>query len=158
LSDLMTGGEGSLSAATAAINALNDALSTPEARKAVELLSDAAVVLAAVLGGKLAGSAASSAMAFAGAQIQAARYQATLARMAGVSQVAAVSMVSMSAAARAASGALALMGGPAGAFVAAASAISYFALRTSDAEKQAKALDARISQLDSTFKSMTANQ
>lgn len=158
LSDLMTGGDGSLSAATAAINALNDALSTPEARKAVELLSDAAVVLAAVLGGKLAGSAASSAMAFAGAQIQAARYQATLARMAGVSQVAAVSMVSMSAAARAASGALALMGGPAGAFVAAASAISYFALRTSDAEKQAKALDARISQLDSTFKSMTANQ
>ena len=124
----------------------------------LDYLVTAGAAAAVVLGSRVAGSALTSAGAFAAAQIEAARYQATLARMAGVSQTAALGITTMSAAAKAASGALALVGGPAGAFMLAASAISYFTLRTSEAEKQAKALDSRISQLDGTFQAMTANQ
>lgn len=124
----------------------------------LDYVTTAGVAAAAVLGSRLAGSALTSAGAFAAAQIEATRYQATLARMAGVSQAAALGITTVSAAAKAASGALALVGGPAGAIMLAASALSYFALRSTDAEKQAKALDSRISQLDGTFQAMTANQ
>ena len=124
----------------------------------LDYVTTAGAAAAVVLGSRVAGSALTSAGAFAAAQIEAARYQAALARMAGVSQAAALGITTVSAAAKAASGALAVVGGPAGAFMLAASAISYFALRTSDAEKQAKALDSRISQLDGTFQAMTANQ
>lgn len=134
IDNLMTGGEGTLSAATAAVNGLNDALSSPEAAQAVELLTDAAMVLAAVLAGRLVGSAAASAVAFAQAQIQAVRYQATLASMAGVSKAAAVGIGAAATAARAASAAFALIGGPAGAVALATIAIGAYALRGDEAK------------------------
>src|SRR5690554_3705794 len=134
LGDLASGDERSLDSATAAINGLTDALASPVAREAVELLTDAAMALAAILAGRLAGSAATSALAFARAQIEAARYQATLARMAGVSKAAAVGIGAAATAARAASAAFALIGGPAGAVALATIAIGAYALRGDEAK------------------------
>lgn len=156
LGDLASGGEGSLDSATAAINGLADALASPVAREAVELLTDAAMVLAAVIAGRLVGSAAASAVAFASAQIQAARYQAALAGMAGVSKTAAAGIGAVSVAARASSAAFALVGGPFGAAALAAIAIGSFALSGREAKQPTVELAKAVRELSSAQREVAA--
>lgn len=153
---LMTGGDGTISAATAAVNDLNDVLSSPEAAVAIDLLTDAVIALAAVVAGRLVGSAAASAVAFASAQVQAARYQAALAGMAGVSKAAAVGIGAVSVAARASSAAFALVGGPFGAAALAAIAVTSFALSGEEAKQPTDDLAKSVRELSSAAREVAA--
>lgn len=155
---LLTGRENALSGVTNAVNTLNAALSGPDARIAISALGDVIIAVSAVMAGRLVAAGTSAAAAFLAAQVQAVRYQATLAALAGVSRSAAVAITASATAARVASAALALIGGPVGAAVLAASAVGYFATRSSEAEREAEALDGRIRKLDGSFQSLTANQ
>lgn len=157
ISALLTG-EGSLDTAKAAVNSLNDVLSAPGTKVAVDGLAKAAGVLALVLSARLASAAAASAFSFAAAQVEAVRYQLTLARMAGVSTSAAAGLVSVGVAARAASAAMALLGGPVGAVLLAGSALAYFATRATDAERESEALEGRINALGGAFDSLGPKQ
>ncbi|SOE48104.1 Phage tail length tape-measure protein 1 [Orrella dioscoreae] len=115
VSALLTDESGSLTGLRWAIEAVNDALGSDAARDGLNALTVGAGALAVVLGTRLTAAALSSAGAFAVAQVEAARYQATLARMAGVSAPAAAGLAGLGAVARASSAALALVGGPVGA-------------------------------------------
>ncbi|MGN7442248.1 phage tail tape measure protein [Pseudomonas lactis] len=157
ISALLTG-EGSLDTAKAAVNSLNDALSAPGTKVAVDGLAKAAGVLALVLSARLASAAAASAFSFAAAQVEAVRYQLTLARMAGVSTSAAAGLVSVGVAARAASAAMALLGGPVGAVLLAGGALAYFATRATDAERESAALEGRINALGGAFDALGPKQ
>lgn len=157
ISGLLTG-EGSLETAKAAVFALNDALASPMAKTGIETLAKAAAALAVVLAVRVTGAAAATAASFVVGQVEAVKYQLALARMAGVSEVAAVGLVSVGAAARAASAAMALLGGPVGVILLAASALTYFVTRASEADKASSDLDERIGKLDASFLSLSANQ
>ncbi|MBJ2278082.1 phage tail tape measure protein [Pseudomonas sp. MF6767] len=157
ISALLTG-EGSLDTAKAAVNSLNDVLSAPGTKVAVDGLAKAAGVLALVLSARLASAAAASAFSFAAAQVEAVRYQLTLARMAGVSTSAAAGLVSVGVAARAASAAMALLGGPVGAVLLAGGALAYFATRATDAERESAALEGRINALGGAFDALGPKQ
>lgn len=181
LDDLMTGEEGGLEGARLAIEKLNTELSSPEAAAAfssvvssiaagasvmVKALAaipwdhvvDGVKVVSAVLATRFVVATGASAVSMAAATVEAIKYQRALASMAGVSTRAAVGITTVSVAARAASAAMALLGGPVGAAILAAGALTYFATRSSDAQKEADALDARIRGLDESFKSLTVNQ
>lgn len=60
--------------------------------------------------------------------------------------------------ARGASAAMAFLGGPLGIVLIAASALTYFATRASEAEKESEALDARINKLAGSFDGLTVSQ
>jgi tape measure domain-containing protein len=81
----------------------------------LDLLAAAGGAVAVVLGARFAASITASGVAFAASAVQAARYQAALASMAGVSTTAAAGLVTVGAAARGASAAMSLLGGPVGA-------------------------------------------
>ncbi|NBF13095.1 phage tail tape measure protein [Pseudomonas sp. Fl4BN1] len=151
-------GEGSLDSAKSAVNALNDALSAPGTKDAVDNLAKAAGVLALILSARLASAAAASAFSFAAAQVEAVRYQLTLARMAGVSASAAAGLISVGVAARAASAAMALLGGPVGAALLAGSALIYFSTRATEAERESEALQSRINALGGAFDTLGQKQ
>lgn len=97
-------------------------------------LNDLINVLAIGIGGRLAGSLFISLNAFRANQVEIFRYNLALAEMAGISRTAAVSQLALGTATRAAGGAMALMGGPVGVVLIAASAILYFTNRTTDSE------------------------
>jgi len=97
---------GTTKAFAAGINALANNL---------DLLAAAGGAVAVVLGARFAASITASGVAFAASAVQAARYQAALASMAGVSTTAAAGLVTVGAAARGASAAMSLLGGPVGA-------------------------------------------
>jgi hypothetical protein len=124
----------------------------------VDVLVRGGEILAVMIGGRLVAAAGMSAASFVTAQIAAMRYQATLARMAGVSASTAVGLTAMSVAARTASAAMALLGGPVGAAIIAASAIFYFGTRASKAERETEALDKRLAKLGGSFDKLNADQ
>lgn len=157
IAGLLTG-EGSLDGARAAIEGVNTALGSPAARTALGLTAQAATALAVVLGTRLAASAAGTAIAFAAAQVEAVRYQLALARMAGVAPATAAGLVSIGVAARGASAAMALLGGPVGVVLLAASALAYFALSGDDADESASSLTKKIDFLNKSFDGFTKNQ
>ena len=157
ISGLLTG-EGSLSGATDAINALNDALSAPEAKEAINLVAKAAVVLAGVLTVRLAAAAVSTAASFVLAQVETIRYQAALARMAGVSTAAATGLATLSASARAASAAMTLLGGPVGVLIAAGAALTYFATKTDSARQSLIDIGRPLDEVAEKFKQLGRDQ
>jgi len=117
-------------------------------------VADVAAALAIIIGGKFAGSVAASAAAMAAAQVQAVRYQAVLASMAGVSRGAAASQIALASATRIASGAMALLGGPVGVALIAAGSLYYFrdalfetSIELTETEKNVKALSDRMGDL-----------
>lgn len=104
-------------------------------------------VAAAVIAGRLVASVTASGLAFAAAQIEALRYQATLARMAGASGVAGAAMTGFAGAGRAVMG---LMGGPVGLAVAVASlglSLIDFSHDTDAATMSAKDFDERLASI-----------
>lgn len=157
VSGLLTG-EGSLDSAKEAIEALNSALSSSEAKTAIKLTAQAASALAVILATRLAASVIGTSLAFAAGQVEAVRYQLALARMAGVAPAAAAGIVSVGVAARAASAAMALLGGPTGVVLLAASALSYFALSGNDADETASTLTSKVDLLSQSFDGFTKNQ
>lgn len=157
VSGLLTG-EGSLDSARAAIEAFNSALGSPAARTALGLTAQAATALAVVLATRLAASAAGTAIAFAAAQVEAVRYQLALARMAGVAPATAAGLVGIGVAARGASAAMALLGGPVGVVLLAASALAYFVMSGDDADESATSLASKIDYLNKSFDGFTKNQ
>lgn len=125
ISGLLTDNSGGLEVLRTVIEGMNDALGSDVARAGIEALTVGVGALAVVLGTRLTAAALQSAGGFAAAQIEAARYQATLARMAGVSVPAAAGLAGLGAAARASSAAMALVGGPVGAVVLALTGAAY---------------------------------
>lgn len=158
LADITTGDKDSLGAAKAAVEGLISALQSPAGKIAIEALAASAVALSVVLTTRVAASAAASAVSFAVAQKEAIRYQMALATMAGLSTRAAVGIAAAGAAARAASASMALLGGPAGIVILAASALTYFATRASETEVQAEALQNRINALGGSFDTLSSKQ
>lgn len=124
----------------------------------LDLVVDAATVLAAVFAGRMAGAIWSNVAAFTAAQIQAVRYQATLASMAGVSRTTAVALTAMGVAARGASAAMAFLGGPVGVALLAAGAVAYFAMRTDEAIQPTQDLSAAVAELGTEYEKMTDAQ
>lgn len=157
VSGLLTG-EGSLGGVRIAIEEINSALGSPAARTVLGLTAQAATALAVVLTTRLAASAAGTAIAFAAAQVEAVRYQLALARMAGVAPATAAGLVGIGVAARGASAAMALLGGPVGVVLLAASALAYFALSSDDADESATSLTNKIDFLNKSFDGFTKNQ
>lgn len=111
---------GAESSATQGVSNLADAIRTLTDN--LDTAVRVATVVGAVFGARLVGSLASSTIAFTAARIEAARYQATLASMAGVSRGAAASQLVLSRS-------LSLLGGPAG--LAALAAFGVFRLSQS---------------------------
>lgn len=157
VSGLLTG-EGSLDTAKKAVEALNSALSSSEAKTAITLTAQAASALAVILATRLAASVVGTSLAFAAGQVEAVRYQLALARMAGVAPAAAAGIVSVGVAARGASAAMALLGGPTGVVLLAASALAYFALSGDDADETASTLTTKVDSLGQSFDGFTKNQ
>lgn len=154
--DQATGASAAL--ASAIISVADSALAFGTSSEVMEGAAVAAGALAIVIAARLTPSVVASGTAFATSSIEAIRYQAALARMAGVSAPAAAGIAAVGAAARVASGALALVGGPLGAIMLAASALVYFANRATEAEKESEALDARINKLAGSFDNLTVRQ
>ncbi|WP_081311639.1 phage tail tape measure protein [Pseudomonas putida] len=157
ISGLLTG-EGSLTAAKDVVEALNKVLGSPEAKVALEATAKAAVVLAGVLSVRLAAAAATAAASFVRVQYDTARYQATLATMAGVSRTAAAGITAMSVTARAASASMALLGGPAGILIAAGTALTYFTMKTDDARKSLIDVSRPLDELAEKFRALGRDQ
>lgn len=109
---------------TGAINGLTENMDT---------LADAGKVLALVIGARLAGSAATAGTSMLAAQIQAIRYQATLASLAGVSRTAAAGQIALAGATRVAGAAMSVLGGPVGVALLAAAGLYAYATRADDA-------------------------
>lgn len=158
LADITTGDKDSLSAAKAAVEGLISALQSPAGKLAIEALAASAVALSVVLTTRVAASAAASAISFAVAQREAIRYQMALATMAGVSARAATGIAAAGLAARAASTGMALLGGPVGLALLAASALTFFALKSDDAKSSAQELTQQIDWLNASFDGFTKNQ
>lgn len=83
---------------------------------------------------------------------------ASSARLAAAQAAVTGAITAAGAAARVASAAMALLGGPLGVVLIAASALTYFATRASEAEKESEALDARINKLAGSFDNLTVAQ
>jgi len=117
----------------------------------LDLLAAAGGAVAVVLGARFAASITASGVAFAASAVQAARYQAALASMAGVSTTAAAGLVTVGAAARGASAAMSLLGGPVGAVLTAvglaATAFYTFGDSTSALAKSIGGLDQPLEDL-----------
>lgn len=92
--------------------------------------------------------------AFGHGSIEAMRYQYALASMTGASKAMSVSMVAGSQAVRLLSGAMALVGGPAGLAVLAAGGIAAYALSARDAKKSTQELQNELLQLEQRFKNL----
>lgn len=113
-----------------------------------------ATLAAGVFGARMAGALATSASGMLAAQIQAARYQAALASMAGVSRVAAASQIALGTAARGAAGAMALLGGPVGIALIAAGSLYYFREELGLVGEQASNTQRRIDALTGSMGAM----
>ncbi|MGB2063514.1 MAG: tape measure protein [Marinomonas gallaica] len=109
----------------------------------LDAIANVAGVIATIFAGRLTASAATSAGAFLTAQIQAARYTATIGALVGMSKTAVVSQTALAAATRGAGAAMAFLGGPVGLVVtalgAAAIAYSSFSDETEDNTEKLKA-------------------
>ncbi len=108
------------------VDSLAESLEAGDLDGHIENVTTAAEALAILAAGRLSASLLTSAGSFAAAQVQAIRYQAALASMAGISRTAAASQAALGVAARGAAGAMALLGGPVGAAIVAGGAIYYF--------------------------------
>lgn len=178
---LATGQEGSLESARLAVEEFNDSLSSPEAAAAFGalvsgitsgasilvkaltaipwgLVADGAKLLAAVLATRLVVSVGTTTASIALGTVEAIKYQAALARMAGASTTAATGLGTLTVAARAASGAMALLGGPVGLAILAASALAYFAISAGDSNEETNKLSSSVDVLNQSFDGFTKNQ
>ena len=124
----------------------------------LDLMVEVGTVAALVFGSRFVSAVTASTISMVAAQVEAIRYQAALARTAGVSATTAAALTTMSAATKGASAAMALVGGPVGAVVLAGSALVYFATRASEAEREADELDRRIRQMGGSFDKFTVAQ
>lgn len=96
--------------------------------KNLDVAAEAAVLLAGVMTARMIPAVAASTAAYIASTAQSLAYQAALARMAGVSATAAASQTALS-------GALALVGGPAGALLIAAGSLIYFVSKMESASE-----------------------
>lgn len=141
-----------------AIRPLDEHGNLKEWAENLHMVADAAAVAGVVLGSRLAGGVLASGASFVAATYSAVRYQIALARMAGYSRTAIAGLAGVAVAARTASAAMAVVGGPAGAIILAASSLVYFTTRASEAEREADALNDRIAKLGGNFDKLTAAQ
>ena len=150
LSDSVDGlGRSFVQAATGGINALSENLET---------LGDVAVVLTGIFGARMVGALGASTVALGVATGQSILYQASLARMAGLSTSAALSVTALGAAATTASRAMALLGGPIGVIALAAGALIYFAERAETSEDRSRRLSKELNDLATAFDGLTEAQ
>lgn len=120
----------------------------------IDKLTTAVQVFAAIYGARLAGGLATSIGLWGRNRLEILRYNQALASMAGISSSAALGLTAMGTAAGVARGALALVGGPAGAAVLAA----YGIYRLTDSYREGlRAQEARIEKLREEYDATRAN-
>jgi TP901 family phage tail tape measure protein len=150
LSDDVDGlGRSLVQAATDGVNKLTDNLDT---------LAEIGIAVAAVFGARMVGAVGTSTAAFIAGQIQAARYQAALASMAGVSRVTAANLTLLGAAATGASRAMAFLGGPVGVIALAVTALIYFSDEAETSKERSIRLSSELDNLAKSFDGLTAAQ
>ncbi|MCL2905238.1 tape measure protein [Shewanella fodinae] len=131
------------------INALSDNL---------DVVAKVAGVVGIIIASRITGPLIANGIAFAGATLEAVRYQSALATMAGVSKTTAAGIGLITVASRAASGAMALLGGPVGILIAAASAMAYFALKTDSATESLDQMQQPLSKIREEFSKLNFDQ
>lgn len=124
----------------------------------IQEIAKVSAALAAVFAARMMPSILAVTAAFVSAQVQAIRYQATLASMAGVSRTAAAATGILAGSVSAFNSALALIGGPAGAAFLAAAAIIYYYTTAETAAEKSKRLSGEVDTLSESFKGLTAAQ
>lgn len=124
----------------------------------IQEIAKVSAALAAVFAARMTPSILAVTAAFVSAQVQAIRYQAALASMAGVSRVAAAATGVLSGSVAAFNAALALIGGPAGAAFLAAAAIVYYYTTAETAEETTKRLSGEVDTLSESFRGLNAAQ
>lgn len=124
----------------------------------IDYTIDAVKVLAVIMAGRFAASIYASALSFVAARIEAVRYQAALAQMAGVSRGAAIGITAMGSAAKLASFSMAALGGPVGILAIAASSLLIFGSSAKSAGVNIEDLDSKIYGLSTRIGKMTINQ
>ena len=157
ISALLTG-EGSLEGARLAIESLNEVLSSPVAKAAVESLGTAAALLATVLAARLVASVVSTSASFVMLQVQAIRASAAAYRLSGASVAATAAVTAMGLAARAASAAMALLGGPMGLALLAGGALFYLATKTDSARQSLVDIGRPLDELAEKFRALGRDQ
>ncbi|WP_345873055.1 phage tail tape measure protein [Shewanella algae] len=121
-------------------------------------LSTALGAVGVVVASRLTGPLISNGIAFAGSTVQAVRYQAALASMAGVSKTTAAGLGALTLASRTASAAMGLLGGPVGLAITAASALVYFSSSAEDAANASRDLIPQVDSLVDSFKGLNRAQ
>ncbi|MDY0212550.1 MAG: hypothetical protein RBR06_06055 [Desulfuromonadaceae bacterium] len=124
----------------------------------ISLLKTAVELLAIAIGSRLAAALVTSAAQTALATAEAIRYQAALARMAGLSRTAAAGQVALSGAVAGARGAMALLGGPAGVAILAATAIYHFRHELGLVERPAAEAESAVRSLTEGIEDLTRAQ
>lgn len=124
----------------------------------IDILVDVAGAAALLLAARFAGSASTAAAAMIVARVEAVRYQAALAGMAGVSRTAAAAQLGLASAVRGASASMAILGGPVGVATIAAGAIYYFRDSIFSARDEASAAVQEIDKLADSFRDLTSAQ
>lgn len=158
---------GASSAFANAVTTIADGLGAISSNKALmEAVGVAAKVVAGILVTRLTVSLMASAGGYIAANIEAIRYQATLARMAGLSNTAAVGITAVGTASRFASAGLALLGGNVGAVIfglgAAVAAFSYLTGAQDDnkdsIDRLSLSVDAYVERLQNMSKIQLGNE
>lgn len=124
----------------------------------VEYAVTAGKVFAVLMAGRFASSLFTASVSFIAARIEAVKYQATLAKMAGVSRGASVAITTMGTSARIASLSMAALGGPVGILAIAASSMLVFGVSAKSAEVNIDQLDSKIYSLSQNLSKMTERQ
>ena len=117
----------------------------------MDLVVDGATLVAVAIGARMVPAITASIAAQRVAIVESFRYQAALARMAGVSRGAAAAQVALGTAAGGASAVMAALGGPVGVAITAAAAVALFASNSETAGSNADTLSAKVDQLAASF-------
>lgn len=127
-------------------------------RSVIDFTVTSAKVFAVIMAGRFAASLYTATASFVVARMEAIRYQATLAGMAGVSRSAAIGITAMGTASRIASLSMAALGGPVGILAIAASSLIMFGSSASAAGVNIDELDSKIMSLNQRISTMTERQ
>lgn len=136
-----------LAAAINRVSAAIDDIDADDIADGLDAIKVAGTAVAVVLAARLLVALQAVIANMVAAEVEAIKYQAVLARMAGISGTAAAAQLALAQAARAGSVAMAFIGGPTGAALLAAAGIYYLATRSNETEKATQQLTDQLHDL-----------
>lgn len=127
-------------------------------KKGIDLVITSGKVLAVLFFGRLTASLYASAAAFVASQIQAMRYQATLAKMAGITKGTAIGLTALGTATRGVTFAMGALGGPVGLLAVVAGSLVMFGRSAKHTGLEVDELETRLSTLEDRLDRMSEKQ